>query len=154
MFVTILVSKILISRPGARVLCLGHQWRIILCPSHLGAHVWSCLHFYYSYVFQKNTHQAVCMDTVFIQSSFVFCIVFSVRHWSRAMACCFKNIRIYILSESGQVSGSWIHTIVVEEAGRSFLSAEACGRACSHPWGPGVRSRDTPAAVITIKSCP
>lgn len=69
-------ARILISRHGASVLCLGHPWQIIMCPSHLGAHVWIRLHFYYSYIFQKSTHQAVCVDAVVIQSSFVFPVIF------------------------------------------------------------------------------
>lgn len=89
----------------------------------------------------KHTPGSLCGCSVYtILLCFPRC--FSVCHWSRAMACCFKSIRMYILSESWQVSGSWIHAIVVEEAGRSFLPAEACGRACSHHWGPGIRRRD------------
>lgn len=90
---------------------------------------------------EKHTPGSLCGCSGYtILRCFPLCS--SVRPWSRAMACCFKSIRMYILSEAGQVSGSWIHAIVVEEAGRSFLSAEACGRACSHHWGPGVRRRD------------
>lgn len=86
------------------VLCLRSQVGDCVPPPLISEllSVCSCTFVFITVVVSANSGRVWSM--VITQSAFCFLHCFSAFHRSRAMACCFKNIWIQILSESGQAS--------------------------------------------------